>query len=123
MKNSSCSPTSSIFFTIPNLLSDLIAEIFSIIQIMNRSAVFYFLLEENSNPTINANRTAEAIPAAAAVIPPVNTPRKPVSVTAFRIPFANRWPNPVRGTVAPAPANSTNFSYSPNAERITPATT
>ena len=33
-------------------------------------------------------------------------PVRPSSVTAFRTPFASSAPNPVSGTVAPAPANS-----------------
>ena len=46
-----------------------------------------------------------AVKAAEAVNPPVNTPSNPFSATASRIPLASTWPNPVRGTLAPAPAH------------------
>lgn len=52
---------------------------------------------------------AAEIPPADAAVPPVIAPRRP-SVSAFFIaPFASKFPNPVRGTVAPLPAKSTNF--------------
>ena len=46
---------------------------------------------------------------AAAAIPPVNAPISPDSWTFFIAPFARRFPKPVKGTVAPAPAKSTSF--------------
>ena len=49
--------------------------------------------------------TAAQMPPAEAVSPPVNAPRSPFSSTASRTPLLRRFPNPVRGTVAPAPAH------------------
>ena len=46
---------------------------------------------------------------AAAIVPPVNAPTNPFSWTFLIAPFARRFPKPVKGTVAPAPAKSTNF--------------
>jgi len=46
---------------------------------------------------------------AAAIVPPVNAPTKPISCTFLIAPFARRLPKPVKGTVAPAPAKSTSF--------------
>lgn len=62
---------------------------------------------------INPNKIAAEIPAAVAFIPPVNMPIKPFSSIASIVPFAKEYPKPVRGTVAPAPANSTIFGYIP----------
>ncbi len=59
------------------------------------------------------------MPPAALVMPPVNTPSRPFSSTAFLTPSASRCPKPVRGTDAPPPAKSTSFEYQPNAEIIT----
>ena len=66
---------------------------------------------------------AVVIPPAAAFSPPVKMPRKPSLSTASRTPLARVFPKPVRGTVAPAPAKSTNFGYSCKPPRTTPATT
>ena len=49
------------------------------------------------------------IPAAQAVRPPEKIPKNPCSAIAFLTPFARRYPNPLRGTVAPAPAKSISF--------------
>lgn len=51
---------------------------------------------------------------AAAVVPPVKAPRNPFSFTASIAPSASKFPNPVRGTVAPQPAKSINFLYIPS---------
>ena len=51
---------------------------------------------------------AAAIPPEVAVNPPVKTPNRPFSSTAFSTPLANAYPNPVKGTVAPAPAKEAN---------------
>ena len=51
-------------------------------------------------------KMAAAVPAAPAERPPVNTPKKPSSATALRTPSDRAQPKPVRGTVAPQPANS-----------------
>ena len=67
--------------------------------------------------------TATVIPAADAVSPPVNIPRNPSVMIAFLTPFAIKFPKPVNGTDAPAPANSTNLSYIPVAPNTTPDTT
>ncbi len=73
---------------------------------------------------INSPKNIAAdIPPAAPAIPPVNTPINPSVSTAFFTPSNRTLPNPVSGTVAPAPANSTSGLYSPTAERITPDTT
>ena len=50
---------------------------------------------------------ATVIPPALAFKPPINMPRNPFSSTASRTPLARMLPNPVKGTLAPAPANST----------------
>ena len=52
---------------------------------------------------------AAAIPPAAAAVPPVNAPINPSCFTFSIAPFASKLPKPVRGTVAPQPAKSTNF--------------
>ncbi len=46
---------------------------------------------------------------AAAAVPPVKAPIIPFSCTFFIAPLARRFPKPVRGTVAPAPAKSISF--------------
>lgn len=53
--------------------------------------------------------TAAAMPPAAAAVPPVKAPTKPFCWTFCIAPFASRFPNPVKGTVAPAPAKSTKY--------------
>ena len=59
---------------------------------------------------ISAVRSAKtidvAIPAAVAESPPVNIPIAPFSSMAFFTPSESAYPNPVRGTLAPAPAKS-----------------
>ncbi len=49
---------------------------------------------------------AAAVPPEAALKPPVKAPSRPCSATAFFTPFASRFPKPVSGTAAPAPAQS-----------------
>ena len=66
---------------------------------------------------------AAAIPPAAFFIPPVNAPKNPADFTPSIAPFAKLYPNPVRGTVAPAPAKSTKYLYRPSPPNITPAVT
>ena len=53
----------------------------------------------------------------------MNTPKKPLFKTASCTPFASEYPNPLKGTVAPAPAHSTSGSYRPSAVRMTPDVT
>ena len=57
--------------------------------------------------------TAAAIPPAAAAVPPVKAPTNPFSCTFWTAPLASKLPNPVKGTVAPAPAKSTKCWYIP----------
>lgn len=52
---------------------------------------------------------AAAIPPEAAAVPPVKAPIKPFVFTFSMAPLASKFPKPVRGTVAPQPAKSTNF--------------
>ena len=68
-------------------------------------------------------QSAAAVPPAAAERPPVRAPMRPFSSTALRTPLEIRYPKPVRGVVAPAPAKLTRGSYSPTAPRMTPMTT
>ena len=71
----------------------------------------------------NPAKMAAAIPPAEDLSPPVNIPKNPFSYTASLTPLARRLPNPVSGTLAPAPANSVKGSYTPSPPRITPMTT
>ena len=68
-------------------------------------------------------KMAAVVPAAPAVNPPVNTPKKPSSSTALRTPSDSAQPNPVKGTVAPQPANSASGPYTPKAPNATPLVT
>jgi len=70
---------------------------------------YFFILGLDINEAIYPKNTAEAIPPAAAEVPPIKAPTNPCSPTSFMAPFASKLPKPVRGTVAPAPAKSTNF--------------
>lgn len=54
-------------------------------------------------------KIAAEIPPAEAETPPVKAPIIPLSLTPSIAPFAKLYPNPVRGTVAPAPAKSTKY--------------
>lgn len=56
---------------------------------------------------------AAAMPPAVALSPPVSTPSRPCSATASAAPLASEYPNPVSGTVAPAPPQSTTYWYAP----------
>ena len=67
----------------------------------------FFILGSNISDAINPNISAAETPTAHEVNPPVKSPRNPCSSIAFFIPFHKTLPNPVRGTVAPAPANLT----------------
>ena len=73
--------------------------------------------------TRSPEKMAAVIPPADAFRPPMKIPGKPWLSTAFRTPSAKRFPKPVRGTVAPAPANSERGLYRFSPPRITPATT
>ena len=55
---------------------------------------------------INPAIMAAVIPPAVAFNPPVKMPMKPEESTASFTPFDKVYPNPVKGTVAPAPAKS-----------------
>ena len=69
----------------------------------------FFILGLEINDAIYPKNIAAAIPPADAVIPPVNAPIIPDSLTPFIAPFARLYPKPVNGTVAPAPAKSTRY--------------
>ena len=59
---------------------------------------------------INPKNTAAAIPPDEAVNPPVKMPIIPSLAIASLTPFARVFPNPTKGTLAPAPAKSINLS-------------
>ena len=83
----------------------------------------FFILGSNISDAINPNISAADTPTAHEVNPPVNNPKNPCSSIAFFMPFHKTLPNPVRGTVAPAPANLTKGSYIPTAPSTTPVVT
>ena len=56
------------------------------------------------------NTKAAAVPPAAAVRGPVKAPNSPFYATASFTPLEIRYPNPVSGVEAPAPAKSTSGS-------------
>ncbi len=62
---------------------------------------------------IYPKKIALEIPAAAALIPPINAPINPLSFTSEITPLASKFPKPVRGTVAPHPAKSIKYLYQP----------
>ncbi len=73
---------------------------------------------------INSPNSNDAvIPPDDEVKPPVSTPIRPSLSTDLRTPSANKCPKPNSGTLAPAPAKSTNGLYSPIADKTTPITT
>ena len=63
---------------------------------------------------------AAAIPPAVACKPPVKIPKMPFALTAFIAPFANDAPNPIIGTLIPAPNNEASGSKSPKPASATP---
>ena len=69
----------------------------------------FFILDLEIKDAIYPKKTAAAIPPALAVTPPVKAPTIPYSFTPLIAPFAKLYPNPVKGTVAPAPAKSTIY--------------
>ena len=64
----------------------------------------------NKRLASNPAAIAAVMPPAVAFSPPVKIPKKPSLSIASRTPFASVLPNPIRGTDAPAPANSTSGS-------------
>ena len=86
-------------------------------------ALIYFGLLLKNNEKRKAKQMAAVIPPAAAVSPPVKIPINPEESTCSLTPVESRYPNPVRGTVAPAPAASTRGSYQPRAPSMHPVTT
>jgi len=66
-----------------------------------------FAFGVNITAIIYPKNIAEAIPPAQAVAPPVNTPKNPSLGIAVFTPLANKYPNPIIGTVAPHPPKST----------------
>lgn len=69
----------------------------------------FFIFGLESREAIYPKNIAAAIPPLAAAAPPVKAPKIPSVLTFSIAPVASKLPNPVKGTVAPAPANSTNF--------------
>ena len=72
---------------------------------------------------MKAKNTAAAIPPAVAINPPVKIPRTPEDCAAPIAPFAREAPNPIIGTLIPAPAKLEIGSKIPNACRSTPTKT
>ena len=60
---------------------------------------------------------------ALAVNPPSNIPISPSLSICSAIPFHKLFPNPIRGTLAPAPAQSIKGCYKPKKPSIVPKTT
>ena len=77
------------------------------VNILKNYCFFIFGLE--TREAIYPKNIAAAIPPLAAAAPPVNAPIKPSVLTFSIAPLASKFPNPVKGTVAPAPAKSTSF--------------
>ena len=67
---------------------------------------YVFGFDLKISDTRKPNNNDADIPPAEAVSPPVITPKNPFSSIAFFTPSVNSEPNPVSGTVAPAPAKS-----------------
>lgn len=86
-------------------------------------APFYFVPDLVTKATMRPLIIAAVIPAEPEESGPVTIPSQPVSFIISRVPLANVYPKPVRGTVAPQPAKLTRWLYKPTASRITPRTT
>ena len=67
----------------------------------------FFIFGFEIKEAIYPKKTAAAMPPALALSPPVKIPKNPFCFTASITPFARLFPNPVKGTVAPHPANLT----------------
>ena len=80
-----------------------------VILLLNISFYCFLIFGLETKDAIYPKNIALEIPAAAAFIPPIKAPTKPLSFTSVMTPLARRFPKPVRGTVAPQPAKSTNF--------------
>ena len=79
-------------------------------------SLFYYcflIFGLETKDAIYPKNIAAAIPPDVALIPPVNAPSNPFSLTESIAPFASKLPNPVNGTVAPLPAKSTRYLYIP----------
>ena len=69
--------------------------------------MFYFLIFGfETSDAIYPKKIALEIPAAQAFTPPIKAPMKPEFFTSSIAPFESKFPNPVKGTVAPQPAKS-----------------
>lgn len=66
----------------------------------------YFCLLLNIIDHKSDKKRAVVMPVAVPFKPPEITPMSPFASTASFTPFASEYPNPVRGTVAPADAKS-----------------
>lgn len=75
------------------------------------SFIFYcfFIFGFETKDAIYPKKIAAEIPAAADLVPPINAPIKPDSLTSEIAPLESKLPKPVKGTVAPHPANSISF--------------
>ena len=81
--------------------------------------IFGFAINDAKYP----KNIAAAIPPAFDFTPPINAPNSPTSFTDSNAPFARLAPNPVSGTVAPAPAKFINYLYIPRPPNIAPTVT
>jgi len=77
--------------------------------LINNIHYCFFILGFEISDARYPKNTAAAIPPADALTPPVKAPTSPFDCTPSIAPFAKLYPNPVRGTVAPAPAKSTKY--------------
>ena len=84
---------------------------------------YFFIFGFANNAARYPKKIAAAMPPAAAFMPPENAPIRPMFFTSSIAPLAKRLPNPVNGTVAPAPAKLISFGYNPTAPKITPVVT
>ncbi len=78
----------------------------------SKNSLFYcfFICGLAIRAAIYPKKIAAAIPPLEAFNPPVKAPSNPFSLTPSIAPFASKFPNPVRGTVAPLPAKLTRCS-------------
>ena len=69
----------------------------------------FLILGLETREAIYPKNIAAEIPPAVAEVPPINAPISPNSWTFLIAPLARRFPKPVKGTLAPAPAKSTKY--------------
>ena len=83
----------------------------------------FFIFGFETRDAIYPKKIAEAIPPAAAFVPPVKAPIILFEEISDITPFDRRFPKPVRGTVAPHPAKSIKYWYIPIPPKIAPKVT